>query len=146
MRFAVINGPNLGRLGRREPELYGTATLPEIEERCRSWGREAGHEVRCAQTDGEGELIRLLHAAGDDCEGIVLNAAGYTHTSVALRDAVLAISVPVVEVHLTNPWAREPWRRRNLLEDVVRGRVAGFGPAGYLLALSGLASLLAEGE
>ena len=141
-KIAVLNGPNLGRLGKREPALYGTLDHRQLADDCRAWGAENGHEVRVEQTDGEGDLVRLIHAAGDECAGIVLNAAAYTHTSVAVRDAILAVAVPVVEVHLSNPAARESFRRRNLLGDVVAGTVQGFGAPGYRLALAGLASLL----
>jgi len=138
----VINGPNLDRLGRREPALYGDTTWLELQERIAAWAGEFGLRADVRQAAGEGELVRLVHEAADACAGIVLNAGGYTHTSVALRDAVLAVPVPVVEVHLTNPWRREEFRRVSYLGDVVAGTVQGFGPVGYRLALAGLAELL----
>lgn len=134
----VINGPNLNLLGRREPALYGKATLGEIEELCRLWGRERGVKVRTFQSNHEGELVDLVHRGGDEADGIVLNGAAYSHTSIALRDAVAAVSVPVVEVHLTNTAAREPFRRHSYLTAVAAGLVMGFGPRSYLLALEAL--------
>jgi 3-dehydroquinate dehydratase II len=141
-RVHVVNGPNLSRLGRREPQVYGTLTLPELEALCAQWGTGLGLQVTCVQVEGEGELVRAIHQAGDVAEGLVLNAGAYTHTSVAVRDAVLSVSIPVVEVHLSNPAAREPFRRRNLLEDVVYAGIRGFGSEGYRLALEGLAARL----
>jgi 3-dehydroquinate dehydratase-2 len=138
----VLNGPNLSRLGRREPQVYGTTTLAELEELCRGWAAELELALEFAQCEGEGELVRLIHRAGDQAAGLVLNAAAYTHTSVAVRDAVAAIAIPVVEVHLSNPAARESFRRVNLLEDVVYAGVRGFGTEGYRLALAGLAARL----
>lgn len=135
----VIHGPNLNLLGRREPALYGTATLEEIDESCRSWGRERGIDVRTFQSNHEGELVDLVQQGGDEASGIVLNGAAYSHTSVALRDAVSAVAVPVVEVHLTNTAARESFRHRSLLTAVAAGLVMGFGPRSYRIALEALA-------
>jgi 3-dehydroquinate dehydratase-2 len=142
-RIAVLNGPNLDRLGEREPALYGSLTWQELGARLAIWAGEFGVELDVRQVDGEGELVALVHDAGRRCAGIVLNAAAYTHTSVALRDAVLCLKVPIVEVHLTNPARREEFRRRSLLADVVTAGVHGFGADGYRLALTGLVSLLA---
>ena len=138
----VLDGPNLGRLGRREPELYGTTTWDELAAKCRDWAAAAGCRCECQQTDSEGGLVGLIHAAADAADGLVLNAAAYTHTSVAVRDAVAATGIPVVEVHLTNPAAREEFRRTNLLEDLATARVAGFGTDSYRLAITGLAARL----
>ena len=138
MKFFVINGPNLNLLGEREPGLYGVSSLQELESLCRAWGKEKGVDIQCAQSNHEGELIDLLHAARLDSRGVVLNAAGYTHTSVALRDAVAAIGIPVTEVHITNTAAREPFRHGSLLTAVASGLVTGFGITGYILALEGL--------
>lgn len=142
-KVTILGGPNLGRLGTREPELYGDVTWPELERRCRRWGAELGLEVDFAQTDSEGELVGLIHRAGDASQGLILNAAAYTHTSVAVRDALLTLQIPVLELHLTNPAAREEFRRRNLIQDVVTGGVFGLGTEGYRLALEGMAGLLA---
>jgi 3-dehydroquinate dehydratase-2 len=145
-RVHVLGGPNLGRLGRREPHLYGATTWAELETLCRGWAAGLDLELVWDQCEGEGELVRLIQAAGDAADGLVLNAAAYTHTSVAVRDAVATLDIPVIELHLTNPDAREPFRRHNLLADVVTAGVRGFGVEGYRLALEGMASLLAGGE
>ncbi len=139
---AVLNGPNLDRLGEREPALYGSVTWPQLVESLGAWAGEFGLAVEVRQVDGEGELVALVHDAGRRCAAVVLNAAAYTHTSVALRDAVLCLRVPVVEVHLTNPARREEFRRRSLLADVVTATVQGFGVTSYRLALAGVAALL----
>jgi 3-dehydroquinate dehydratase-2 len=138
----VLGGPNLSRLGTREPEIYGSVTWAELETRCRTWAAELGLAIEWLQTEDEGEMVRLVHRAGDHCDGLVLNAAAYTHTSVAVRDAVAAIDVPVVELHISNPDSREPFRRQNLLADVVTAGIRGFGAEGYRLALAGMAGLL----
>lgn len=141
-RVMVLGGPNLNRLGRREPSVYGTTTWVELGRMCQSWGQSLGLEVEFLQEDGEGALVGLIHQASDHAEGLVLNAAAYTHTSVALRDAISAIKIPMVEVHLTNPTAREEFRQKNLLAGVATAGVYGFGVKGYRLALEGLAELL----
>jgi len=141
-RVFVLGGPNLGRLGRREPQIYGSTTWEELGRMCAGWAGELGLDLTFLQTDGEGELVALIHRAADEADALVLNAAAYTHTSVAVRDAVAAAGIPVVELHLSNPAAREPLRRTNLLADVVTAAVCGFGVAGYRLALEGAAALL----
>lgn len=138
----ILGGPNLGRLGRRDPEVYGHTTWQELADLCQEWSAGLGLAMVFDQTDGEGDLVQLIHRAGDSAQGLILNAAAYTHTSVAVRDAVAATSIPVVELHLTNPAAREPFRRQNLLADVVTARISGFGVQGYLMALEGLATIL----
>jgi 3-dehydroquinate dehydratase II len=135
MKIMVMNGPNLNMLGQREPGLYGNKTLPQIEEFLTDLGRELHIEVGCFQSNHEGELVDALQAAGRDADGVILNAGAYTHTSVAVRDAVSAIRIPVVEVHLTNPHAREEFRRTSLLAGVCAGSIAGFGAESYTLAL-----------
>jgi 3-dehydroquinate dehydratase-2 len=135
MKIMVMNGPNLNLLGQREPGLYGNKTLPQIEESLRSLGTELNIEIVCFQSNIEGELVDALQEAGRECQGVILNAGAYTHTSVAVRDAVSAIRIPVVEVHLTNPAAREEFRRVSLLSDVAAGSIAGFGAESYTLAL-----------
>jgi len=143
-RVGILGGPNLALLGQREPELYGSVTWAELEQLCGEWAGELGLDTVFLQTDSEGELVGLIHRAGRECAGLILNAAAYTHTSVAVRDAVLTLDIPVLELHLTNPAAREPFRRQNLLQDVVTGGVFGLGTAGYRLALAGMAEILAQ--
>ncbi len=138
----MIGGPNLGRLGRREPEIYGSTTWAELETMCRDRASSLGWDLEFWQSDAEGELVGMLHRAADEGQGVILNAAAYTHTSVAIRDAVSALDIPCIELHLTNPAAREPFRQTNLLSDVVTAGVQGFGVSGYLLALEGMAQLL----
>ena len=145
-RVFVIGGPNLGRLGRRQPEIYGDTTWSELDSLCRGWGDEFGLELEFLQSDIEGELVGMIHGAGDRGDGLILNAAAYTHTSVAIRDAVAALDIPVVELHLTNPDAREAFRRENLLADVVTAGIRGFGIEGYRLALAGMAALVKAGQ
>jgi 3-dehydroquinate dehydratase-2 len=135
MKIHVINGPNLNRLGKREPELYGKKTLEEIEGELIRMGLELGIQINCFQSNLEGEIVSLVQAAGDKSDGIVLNAAAYTHTSVAIRDAVSCCGVPVVEVHITNPNGRESFRKDSLLSGVCDGLIAGFGWRSYCLAV-----------
>lgn len=139
---SILNGPNLDQLGQREPALYGRTGWPELVELCRQWAVAAGLQAEVAQLDGEGELIARLHRAGRTTAGVILNAAGYTHTSVALRDCLLCLRIPVVEVHLTSPLRRESFRHTSLIADVVTATVQGFGTEGYRLAIEGLAALL----
>ena len=142
MRIGVLNGPNLNLLGTREPAVYGTTTLAEIDARLALVGRELGIDVECAQRNGEGELIDLLHAWRGSVHGVVINAGAYTHTSIALRDALAGIAVPFVEVHLSNIYAREPERRHSMLASAAIGLISGLGADGYEYALRGLVSRL----
>jgi 3-dehydroquinate dehydratase II len=140
----VLNGPNLNLLGKREPEIYGNLTLEEINDRLVRLGRDLHIEVRCMQSNHEGVLIDSLHEARSWAQAVILNAGGFTHTSVALRDAITAISIPVVEVHLSNVDAREEFRHISLISGVCKGKVSGFGWRSYTLALQALAEILAE--
>ncbi len=139
MKVLVLHGPNLNLLGAREPEVYGTMTLSEIDERLVKSGRELGIEVRTAQSNHEGALIDTLQEARTWADGIVFNPGGYTHTSVVLRDAIAAIGIPVVEVHLSNVYAREGFRHTSLLSAVCMGKIVGLGWRSYEMALRALA-------
>lgn len=142
MKIAVINGPNLNLLGLREPELYGTTTLPQIEDRLRSLGAELGAELSFTQLNGEGDIVEAVHAMRGKVDGALVNAGAYSHTSLAIRDALAGVQVPFVEVHMTNIYAREPERRRSALADAAVAVVCGFGPESYELALRGLVGKL----
>ena len=144
MQIAVLNGPNLNLLGEREPELYGRATLQEIEAATRERARALGVDCSWTQTNHEGELVEAIQRLRGRADGAVINAAAFTHTSLALRDALLAVKVPFVEVHLSNIFAREPERHRSLLADVAVGVVTGFGADSYRLGLEGVVHYLAS--
>jgi 3-dehydroquinate dehydratase II len=142
MKALVLHGPNLNLLGRREPQIYGAATLAAIDRRIREHARLRGVRVECRQSNFEGQLIEWLQGAErEGCDGVVFNPGAYTHYSIALRDAVAAIGIPVVEVHLSNIHAREPWRHTSVIAGVARGQVLGFGPASYLLGLDALVAV-----
>ena len=144
MRIAVLNGPNLNLLGTREPELYGHETLGDIERRLAAVARELGVDIEFAQRNGEGELIDLIHAMRGRVQGALVNAGAYSHTSIALRDALVGASIPFVEVHLTNIYAREPERRHSMLAPAAVAMVCGLGAYGYEVALRGLVARLAK--
>ena len=140
MRIAVLNGPNLNLLGTREPAIYGSTTLAEIEARLRALGSELDVEVDFAQYNGEGELVDAIQQLRGRADAAIINAGAYSHTSLAIRDAFSAVEVPFVEVHLTNIFAREPERRYSTLASGARAVLCGFGAQGYELALRGLAA------
>jgi 3-dehydroquinate dehydratase-2 len=145
-RVLVLSGPNLDRLGRREPEIYGKDTLNDIHARVEALAAERGVEVDCRQTNHEGLLVDWIGAAVDEgFAGILLNAGAYTHTSIALHDAIKGAGIPTIEVHISNPDAREPFRHVSAIAAACRARVAGFGAASYTVALEGLLGLLASG-
>jgi 3-dehydroquinate dehydratase-2 len=138
MRIAVLNGPNLNLLGQREPEVYGRTTLPEIEALVREAARGHGVELEWFQTNHEGALVEAVQGLRGRVDGALINAAALTHSSLALRDALLAVRVPFVELHLSNIFAREPERRHSMIADLALGMVTGFGAQSYLLALEAL--------
>ena len=145
-RILVVDGPNLNVLGAREPEVYGRQTLAEVRRLVSDAAKREGAEVAFFQSNHEGEIVERLQKAREDADGIVINPAGYTHTSVSIRDALLFSGVPAVEVHLSNPSKREEFRKVSLVEDVVRGRICGLGGYGYVLALQALLHLLRQEE
>lgn len=138
MRIDVLNGVNLDVLGRRDPSLYGGVSLDELETRIYGWASELGLTVRCRQTNHEGEFVEWCHALADGFDGAILNPGAWTHYAWAIRDALDVVSIPLVEVHLSNVDAREEWRRQSVLRDIVRHRVIGKGPDGYREALEHL--------
>lgn len=138
MKILILHGPNLNLLGAREPDIYGSLTLEEINNRLVELGKSLGAEVTCMQSNHEGALVDALHEAGEWADGVVFNPGGYTHTSVALRDAVTAIAIPVVEVHLSNVDAREEFRHTSLISGACKGKIAGFGWQSYALGLRAL--------
>jgi 3-dehydroquinate dehydratase II len=135
MKVLFVNGPNLNLLGQREPETYGKTTMPEIEAKVRQRADSMGIDIDFRQSNSEGELVTWLQEARGRFDVIVLNAAAYTHTSIALRDAIVAVGVPTIEIHLSNIHAREDFRHRSLIAPVCRGEICGFGSYSYLLGL-----------
>jgi 3-dehydroquinate dehydratase-2 len=146
VKIAVVHGPNLNLLGTREPEVYGRHSLTEIDESLRKAGGQLGVELETFQSNVEGELIDFVQSAAARAAGFVVNAGGYTHTSVALRDALVGVGRPFVEVHLSNIHARESFRRRSLLAPKAVGAIMGFGVESYILGLNGLVSHLRRGD
>ncbi|MFN7401460.1 MAG: type II 3-dehydroquinate dehydratase [Alphaproteobacteria bacterium] len=137
--ITILNGPNLNLLGTREPEIYGTTTLAEIEKSCIAAAKKAGFRVDFKQSNHEGDLIDWVQQAGrDGVAGIIINAGGYTHTSVALHDALRAVKIPIIEVHLSDPKTREKFRHHSFIEAVARKSICGLGPKGYELAIEAL--------
>lgn len=141
---AVLNGPNLNMLGLRQPHLYGAATLDDVEQLCAETAESLGLAIDFRQTNGEGELVTWVQECRGRAAGIIINAAAYTHTSVALLDALLATELPVIEVHLTNIHAREAFRHHSYVSKAARGVICGFGPRSYALALIAMADLLED--
>ncbi len=139
----VINGPNLNMLGKREPGIYGGKTLKDIENDCVHAGAELGFSVEFRQSNHEGVLVDWLHEAGERAAGVVINPGAYSHTSIALHDAIRAISTPVVEVHISNIHAREEFRHKSMVSPAAKGMICGFGPYGYVMALHALKNITA---
>ncbi len=144
MQLLVLHGPNLNLLGSREPGLYGSATLAEIDAALQQQAASLGVALASFQSNHEGGLIDRIHQARGHCDGILINAGAYTHTSVAIRDALLAVEIPFVELHLSNTHAREPFRNHSTLADKAIGVICGFGPTSYRLALEGLVDRLRQ--
>jgi 3-dehydroquinate dehydratase II len=143
-KILVLNGPNLNLLGKRQPEIYGTLTLAQIEQRIRALAKELGIEIEVRQSNSEGELVTWIQEAANKFGAIVINPAAYTHTSLAMRDAVSAVGIPTVEIHISNIHKREPFRHHSFIAEVAVGQIAGFGVDSYLLGLRAAADLIQE--
>jgi 3-dehydroquinate dehydratase II len=141
MKVLILNGPNLNLLGKRETSVYGKASLAEVEDRARKRAKELDVEVEFHQTNMEGELVEWIQRAKDKFDVVILNAGAYTHTSIAIRDAIVGVGIPAIEVHLSNVYAREEFRHRSLLAPVCKGQITGFGVESYLLALQAAITL-----
>ena len=141
-KILVIHGPNLNMLGKREPDIYGHESLAEIDTRLKEKGQKLGIDVETFQSNHEGALVDKIQQAAGTVHGIVINPAAYTHTSVAIRDALAMLDIPIVEIHLSNIHRREPFRHQSMIADIVTARIAGFGSYGYTLALEGLVGML----
>jgi 3-dehydroquinate dehydratase-2 len=144
MKILTLHGPNLNLLGTREPEVYGSMTLDDINNKLSDLGKELGAEIKCVQSNHEGALIDALHDARTWANGVVFNPGGYTHTSIAVRDAISAIQIPVIEVHLSNVYTREEFRHVSMISAVCKGKVVGFGWRSYTLGLRALVELLGD--
>lgn len=143
-QILLVNGPNLNLLGTREPEVYGTETLADVEALVARIADHFGHEVRAVQSNHEGELIDAIHAAREDCDAIIINPGGFSHTSVALRDALSGVALPVAEVHISNVHAREPFRHHSYISGIAECVIVGCGVQGYEFAVRRLAALLSS--
>lgn len=142
-KILVLNGPNLNLMGNREPRLYSTTSLQEINDRLMTLAKTQNIALECRQSNAEHELVTIIQESRQqDVAGIIINAAAYTHTSIALRDALLAVAIPFIEVHITNTYAREEFRSRSYLSDIATGVIVGLGPVGYELALTAFTSIL----
>ena len=141
-KILVIHGPNLNMLGRREPALYGKATLSEIDAEIKETAAKCGMVAETFQSNYEGALVEKIHEAIDGYDAVIINPAAYTHTSIAIRDALLMLNVPIIEVHLSNIYRREPFRHKSMIADVATARVAGFGKQGYIIAVEAVAKMI----
>ncbi len=145
-KVLILNGPNLNMLGTRQPEIYGTTTLGDIEAACQARAKDLGLEVECRQSNSEGELIGWIQNARGGADGIIMNPGAYTHTSVAILDAHLAVGLPLIEVHLSNIHKREDFRHHSHMARAAQGVICGFGVRGYLMALEAMAATLIESQ
>ena len=141
-KILVIHGPNLNMLGKREPHIYGHQSLDEVNRELKDRGGQLGIEVEAFQSNHEGEIVDRIQQALDNCDGIIINPAAYTHTSVAIRDALAMLDIPLIEIHLSNINKRESFRHQSMIADIVAARIAGFGSHGYRLALEGMAGMI----
>lgn len=141
-KVLVIHGPNLNMLGKREPGIYGTRTLSDIDDDLCSLGRSLGISVETFQSNHEGEIVSRIQTALGNCQGIIINPGAYTHTSVAIRDALLLLDIPMVEIHLSNIYKREPFRHKSMMAGVVTGQISGLGDHGYTLAMEAVARMI----
>ena len=141
-KILIIHGPNLNMLGKREPEIYGSLTLEKINQNLKRQGKKLGLGVETFQSNQEGLIVEIIQEAIGTCQGLIINPAAYTHTSVAIRDALLLLDIPIIEVHLSNIYKREPFRHHSLMADVVTGQISGLGPDGYRLALEAMAEMI----
>ncbi|NLW56430.1 MAG: type II 3-dehydroquinate dehydratase [Firmicutes bacterium] len=144
MKILVLHGPNLNLLGKREPEIYGRTTLEEINAQLLALAKELNVELKMVQTNHEGVMVEQIQQAAEDCQGILINPAAYTHTSVAIRDALAAVNLPTIEVHLSNIYAREEFRRVSLSAPVVTAQICGLGAEGYLWGLKALVQMVRQ--
>ena len=138
----VIHGPNLNMLGKREPDIYGHTTLSEIDSHLKKMGKQSGLKVEMFQSNHEGEIVDQIQNAAKSVQGLIINPAAYTHTSIAIRDALLLLDIPIIEIHLSNIYKREPFRHKSLISDVATGQISGFGTHGYELALKAMAHII----
>ena len=145
-KIYVLNGPNLNLLGDREPDIYGNVSLKDIEKSLSSYGKENNSEIYFKQSNHEGELIEFVHEASKKANAIIINPAGYSHTSVALLDALLTVEIPIIEVHISNIFRREDFRHKSLISDVATGGIFGLGVDGYILAINSMQNLLQNGN
>jgi 3-dehydroquinate dehydratase-2 len=143
-KILLVNGPNLNQLGTREPEIYGHETLDDVLKRCQTAAKSLKLQLECVQSNHEGEIIELIHGAGKKYQGLILNAGAYTHTSIAIMDALLLLKIPVIEVHLSNIFRREEFRHHSYVSLASKGVICGLGSHGYVLALEALAALVSK--
>ncbi len=142
LKVLVIHGPNLNMLGKREPELYGTTTLDEINADIKTLGKKLGIVTETFQSNYEGAIVEKIQESMRTCNGLIINPAAYTHTSIAIRDAILLLDVPVIEIHLSNIYKREPFRHKSVVADIATAQISGLGVHGYALALEGMAGII----